>query len=89
MSATRRGATFSNVRLGLLRVRYWALEADGRRAELLATVEQDARGGYAGVLCADPRSVEGVLEMSAEGSWREVRKLMVPASDVPRILPTP
>jgi hypothetical protein len=76
------------VRPGMLRVRYWALDDAGQRAELLATVEQGSDGGFAQVFTADARDVDAVLELRDGDGWREVRTRRAPGG-APRVLPGP
>ncbi len=76
------------MRAGLLRIRYWAVDAStGSRTELLAESVQRPDGGYDQVFSADPRAIDAVLEMHAEGDrWIEVRARRVPPGP-PRLLP--
>ncbi len=76
------------MRAGLLRIRYWAVDAsNGSRSELIAESMQRPDGGYDQVFSADPRAIDAVLEMRADGDrWSEVRSRRVPPGP-PRLLP--
>ncbi len=77
------------MRTGLLRLRYWAIDAvSGVRGELLAEVSQREDGGFDRVYSTDPRAIDAVLEMDAgAGRWVEVRSRRVPPGP-PRALPS-
>ena len=76
------------MRAGNLRVSYHAIDASGRRVEVLARVEQRADGRFDDVFTADPRAVDVVLELRDGASWREVRVQRAPGG-APRVLPGP